>query len=536
MNLNILLNKSSLLELKNFIKSDKLIFDHLIQYINELIIPNLHINIEDTNNIEVDILKENLITESQNIIINLSLLLNDYLQLYPNKYVGINLNNKWYSKDKIINNSINHFEDKKIISDILTIITKISDIINTYLLLQLKLNKNTIKYLYKKIENIDNSIIIIKYYEKIEELENKLNLIKNKLNLTYYIEKDIRNYYIELFDKNYLYLPVSVLNIFITSLKFISKDENLLNFIFKLNDWIPTNMRCIFLSKILKIFSKNEYINKIKNFNPKIKQLIIDLNSLYYKYIQEKNEEFLIDIINVNRFINLLINKNKNSSDISNCDKIFLISVEINIIKFLISIKNKNHNSAINNDIDICIDIIYNILMLDFSIINSYLCYFVPLQLIEMIDYTNKNIINIIYIFFNNNKFTLAYLGSVLEIDIIQKLKLKISIKYIDYILYYKNIFEKMSNHDEASDLIDPLISSIIIIPYYVPLNSLDDFNRKVIVDKYIIETYLWENNQNPFNKNSLTISELNNYNNNKNIFNDITNIKNILKKIKNEI
>jgi hypothetical protein len=109
-------------------------------------------------------------------------------------------------------------------------------------------------------------------------------------------------------------------------------------------------------------------------------------------------------------------------------------------------------------------------------------------------------------------------------------LKLPITQNQTEKFLKYFNYYEHISENIQDMDIIDPISSTVLIIPYVLPMDS--DFTMCGMCDKNVIESCLWEKKENPFTRSELTIGMLKEFNSTKK---NIELIKNTKKKL-NEI
>lgn len=137
-----------------------------------------------------------------------------------------------------------------------------------------------------------------------------------------------------------------------------------------------------------------------------------------------------------------------------------------------------------------------------------------PNKLISLYDeeYSDKEInvhLDNIFKMYLSSKLGIYYLASMIELSQITKLPVNLeqNTKFTKWFNYYKYINENIAD----TDIIDPLTSTVLVIPYLIPMDN--NFTISNICDKNIIESYLWEKNENPFTRSELTIEKLKEFN-----------------------
>jgi hypothetical protein len=173
-----------------------------------------------------------------------------------------------------------------------------------------------------------------------------------------------------------------------------------------------------------------------------------------------------------------------------------------------------------NNDkiheyvLNILLQIIEYTLVCNRHLLDSYLVYSIPNKLVSLYDeeYSDNGInvhLDNIFKMYLSSKLGIYYLASMIELSQITKLPVNLeqSNKFTKWFNYYKYINENIAD----TNIIDPLTSTVLVIPYLIPMDN--NFTICNICDKNIIESYLWEKNENPFTRSELTIEQLKEFN-----------------------
>lgn len=509
---------------------NKTFLDELILYINKLIL-NCQVEYDRELDEMEDEIKNMLIEEVKTIIKNLSLVMCKYFNKKPDSLISLELNNVWYSSEKcmLINDKQieNPYIQNKTISKILTVICKLIDFLNDFYLNQIDRTNSQIEYFKRKLKEEEEKVSVYEFtlmtkqfdvlMEKIEGIKQK-NI--NNLREVHNISKPIQKYFINVFNMDFAnvtylqFTPISILNIFRSSLFFLSEDVDFLDFIVKFKEWLPSEYRCKYGVEIIRLINIKEldYKNKqiLRNFNPNPCLLIDDIITMYHK--SNKDKSILPEIVPLHYILGQF--KDKISWINLGIEKtITFVSVELSLI-------SKFDKSEINNDeiyesiLIILLELIKNTLMLNTSLFESYIVYLLPNKLISLYDnnYSNYKIsvcLDEIFRLYLSSKLGIYYLASMIELKEMSKLVTdqEHKNKFIKWFNYYKYINDNVSD----SDIMDPLTSSILVIPYVMPMDN--DFVLCNMCDKNIIESYLWEKNENPFTRGELTIEKLKGFN-----------------------
>lgn len=509
---------------------DKTYLDELIIDINKLIS-----NCQTDYNIELDDVEDDIkyiyIGEIKNIIKNLSIIICKYFEKKPDSLISLDLDNAWYLSEKTIyikKTGSNPYVKNITISKILTVICKLIDYLNEYHLNHITNIDKKIDYLKNKLKTEQDTVSVFQYtlltqhFNKIiEQLETSKKKYIVNFKDVYQLSKPILLYFINIFNSDFtnrIYLeftPITLLNIFQSSLYFLTDDSEFLNFIVKFKNWLPSDYRCKYGVEIIKLLNDKDldYNTKqiLKNFEPNAHLLIDDIISMYWK--TNKDPSIIIDICTLH-FILTNVKDKIIWSEIDNEKIILFISVELSLI-------SKFNKTEINNDeiyesiLKTLLIIIDHGLTLNTNLFDTYLVYSIPNKLFSLYDgkYLNNDIIihlDNIFRLYLSSKLGIYYLSSMIELDQISKLPTNSeqNEKFIKWLNYYKYINDNVSE----TDITDPLTTSVLVIPYVIPMNN--NFTICNMCDKNIIESYLWDKKENPFTRTELTIEKLKDFNN----------------------
>lgn len=545
-NICVFLTTNNIDIIEDFIKN-KLFLDDLIVHINKLI-SGCQVEYDRELDEMEDEIKNIFIEDIKTIIKNLNLVMCKYFNKKPDSYVSLELNNVWYLSEKcILLNDVrlsNCYTQNKTISKVLTIICKLIDFLNDFYLnqinktdLQIDFFKRKLKEEEEKASVYEFTFITIQFNMLMEKIKSTKEKYINNFREVYNISKPIQQYFINIFNldfANNVYLqftPISILNIFRSSLYFLTEDNDFLNFIVGFKKWLPSEYRCKYGVEIIKLLNNRDldYKNKqiLRNFNPDSYLLIDDIITMYYK--SNKDKSMLSDIVPLHFMLGQYKDK-INWIELGIERTIIFVSVEL-------SLTSKFDKSEINNQeiyeniLIILLNLIKYSLMSNDILFESYLIYLIPSKLISFYDseYLNSTILvclNDIFKLYLSSKLGIYYLASMIELTQMSKLITDVEQKnkFMKWFNYYKYINDNVSD----CDIIDPLSSSILVIPYVIPMDN--DYRITNMCDKNIIESYLWEKNENPFTRSILTVEKLKEFNN---LEKNIDLIKNTKKKLK---
>ena len=553
-----LVNKNYIFEKNELEKNIKFetTIEKLINYINEMIIPNCMIDYSQYVQNNDDIfqfkeLKELFTNEGIIIVTKLNKIILKHIEKKPYEYVNIDIKNNWYLNEPSINENTNNysnpFYDYKLISIILTINFKLIDFINDQFLNEIKYYEDRENYLKHILIEKEKELPYLQYLifkHKINDLlksidDDKKNMIDN-FKLFHENSKPLHTYFLSMFsfmknnnlDQYLSFIPSCILNIFRSSLYFIEEDIIFLEFIVQFEEWIPSSYRCSYLSKILGLSGKNEFKKFLIKFNPNINLIICDLISMHKKI--SKDQSILNDI---NLFNSLLSHIFKNKKYIISLNKnklVHFISIELEILS-----KIKEHKEHISNNNDYiniiknCLISIKYILFENKNLCDSYLLYQLPTTLLSLYncitdDYEFRECLDSIFLIFLENKLGIIYLSSILDEDSVKNLQIPLNEIHKTKLEKWCEIYKKMNNYIDYDQLIDPITSCTIVSPCVIPMDNSGKMLQ--ICDKNMIISCIWNKCENPFTRSSLTIEELEKLNENEESIEKLKQFNKILK------
>jgi hypothetical protein len=531
--------------IENTVKEDS-VLDELYRHISDVLLVNCQ-----TQQTPIVFGEQNYYLKIKCIIINLKMILIKYFDknVILGKIVSLDFDNPWYSTERTIlpNDDITQqFVQNKKISKILTIVCKLIDFLNEYHISKIINIDKQITYLKNKLNEPQKESGVL--YEFISaaiqvEIDNHELIKQNYINdfkEIHEISNPIQQYFLNIFDydftSNRIFLqntPITIFNIFQSSLYFLTTDSVFLRFIVKFKSWLPSNYRCIYGSAIIKLYNNTDLDLKNKKildkFNPDPNLLIDDIITMYWR--AKLDPSIFPDIAILNFILINFINK-INWHEFDNEKKILFVSIELSLV-------SKFNKEEIKDDVIyekilcVLLQSINNIIISNNNLLDSYIIYTVPSVLFSLYDgnYTNLNILinlNNIFRLYLLSRLGIYYLSTMISQENI--LKLPITQNQTEKFLKYFNYYEHISENIQDMDIIDPISSTVLIIPYVLPMDS--DFTMCGMCDKNVIESCLWEKKENPFTRSELTIGMLKEFNSTKK---NIELIKNTKKKL-NEI
>ena len=381
------------------------------------------------------------------------------------------------------------------------------------------------------------------FYNEVFDIEEKndfnlmlffFKIINNKIISNFIINQksiDFLLYYI-LANISYIKKEISIINSDIINIFYV----NILNFYSELDNYDDyskndTKYKIIYIIRLLTKNNKNNDNIFTINFNSIIKNN------------NNKTIKFLNSIItDINFYLEELILYLKNSDNYLLLIKtLYSILIEtLNFMKFFLN--NKKFGNITFND-EIWINFINstnlhikNIIELDiniFHITNNYNLSEVCILLLDI-----YNIFNNI----NSVKFTTLMSNDTrsFKINIFNKLiKLLLDNNKInqetfnEFELLFSEIKKlndielKNNYHNIPEELCDPLVNSLFIEPVVLPTSQ-------IIVDLLVIKRHLLVNNTDPFNRNVLTIEDIELYNQKPEIIEKINDLKKKIEEYKN--
>lgn len=387
---------------------------------------------------------------------------------------------------------------------------------NNIVRLNIHEHMNKKKYI---LEAINNSLLLYKHYEKINDTKNLENIKNNMKKLVFNFYPEHEN--IDLFDKEYI--------------EYLKKN---INFLILLHDYVVIVVKLGFISNNVNNNNKkiylNELLNNIKksslNSKPLIQQINTILESIITKYNTIDNithfvkDEILINIQKYNHILNDLNTLQKIREKMNN-----LIKSCANI---LFTIKN---NSSHTNIININLELLYS----HINLINNELISFniaiktLNVDLVSLkqyLDKNNKTYLEIFNLYFNNHEIIYSSYKSIID-DLLKFKSLSNNEKYVNFdkINLYYNSFKSVIDNYESDyavfrDKINAELSPLfVLLKESKQINYNDSILKLKYIENILTETTIF--NDDLFINNVTTkINDL--VENGEKIPNDITNIK----------
>lgn len=513
MDIILLINQTSLdmNTLEQQLKADNSM-EIIVNYIIQNIFPNALIRdqIDTDNNEPLDLneVRETSINEGIELVKKLSLIIQKYITGKSGEYVNIDTSMQWFTGDAsliAIPECPNIFKNKKKISAILAIICKLVDFINTIFLTDIDLLNRKLSYVTAQPTSMHKIYLVGHLTKYHAECVAKFKAFHGHC----YI---IHDYILSIYRTNnhgYLgYMPQSTLNIFSSSLYFLKDDINFLNFIIDFVDWLPSEVRCKYFTKMILLKDKS----LIMRFNPKVSLLIDDLNTLYKVYL--KNPSIIEDLVIITQIINYIFQNRKIDLTIEQNILIYFVSVQLTIISKIKSIKIDIPIDEYYHIIIDCFQCILKVINNDHNILNSYLIYYIiniSLDFYEDDNIILKSILDDLYFHLLQHKLTIIYLCSIKEEEYLLNMKIFLNMQQKDNIKLWIKIYSKIKESEFYDEFIDQITSCVIVKPCFIPMNA--DGTMIQVCDEYMISSYLWTTPVNPFTRTSLSISELMEFN-----------------------
>ncbi len=501
-------------------------FQDIIKCINDTIINynssyNEQLDIQDEINI-----KKMSIRDIRQIFANFNKILNKYFTVKPDATILIDLDSQWYSSDKMLieTGDARPFSpptpNNRIMSKILTINCKLIDFLNDVHILQIKSIKNNIRYMKHELEQKKSTISVNQYNylksvveAKVTQYNTVMDQIKSEFKEIHTQSKPIQSYFLIRADfVEYLStIPISIFNIFNSSLFFIEDDIEFLDFVIKQKEWLPSELRCEYLKKIMKLMEKQgleqDVLVKLHTFNPNPVILVDDIITMYWK--SKKDPESISYIY----MLQMLISRFKQRINIYTIDiqkLIMLTSVELELISKLdktqLGLEQKIYESMCYT----VLDNINHLVNLSPEIFNCYLIYQIPNVLLKLFDETFTNtqvysMLNSIFTTHMSSRHGIYYLSSMIDEAKMTKLQTLLTEEQAGKLTKWYKVYKHINDNVFDSDIVDPLTSTVLVIPSVFPM-STDDPDNIGICDKHVFGAYLWEKKENPFTRSELTI------------------------------
>ena len=500
---------------------------NIISYINDVLIPNLmsnHLD-DDLNDYELHQFHKLFYNEICFILFKLCRLFERNRLM--NEFVMIDLKNTWFKGERMILNKEtskkleNPFSNNKIISQTLTICTKLIDLISqvyetkiTYINDKIQAVTDLYKIIFKRYYNLGTYVFDTEYHAILDTYNHEYMEV-------WEVSKTIRSYYMSLFyhiqcldtdaqGQYYSHIPECIFNTFTSSLYFIPGDHDFVEFIqnvysgseYNTGIMVPPSFRYKYLlSYHLNATDSTVLLNR--------NDIMID--DIIYLYNEYKTDSSILMLDCSVQILKILNDGRLPISHINSIRPSFnkLFQLFTIICSHLLELSNSQDlkfkdKTVIIKYCNILLSYMGHILHEVPSLLNSYLVYCIPkcISTIDktlLVDLNIENIINI-YDLLLNHKYGIYYLIGLIDQDdiILKKMNLSENMR-----TFMGNIFEKSKN----AEMIDEITCQPIIVPFYLP-------PKNILCDRYMTESYLWNKSENPYTREPLTINQLKEYNN----------------------
>ncbi len=509
-------------------------FTIITNYINQLFV-NFNSSFDEQIDINDEIeIKKMLIREIKQIFYNFNKILYRYFEVKPDATILIDLDFQWYASDKMLIEveQSRPFSpptpNNRTISKILTINCKLIDFLNETYILQIKSLKNRIRYMQSDLEQKKNTLSVNQYNyvksvldTKVNEINSIIEKVKIEFKEIHAQSKPIHNYFLLRADfVEYLSMvPVSIFNIFNSSLFFIEEDRDFLNFAIQQKSWLPSEIRCEYLKKIMGLMEKQglepEILTILHSFNPDPITVIDDIISLYWK--SKKDPESISYIFMLQTLI-IRCKTRINAYTVAIDKLVMFISVELELISKLDKTQLGLEQKIYESMCYIVLENIDHMVKLSPEIFDSYLIYQIPNVLLKLFDETFENpkvyqIINNIFVTHMSSRYGIYYLSSMIDESKKDKLQVLLTEEQATKLVKWYKTYKYINDNIFDSDIVDPLTSTVLVIPNVFPMSADNNTDNIGICDKYVFEAYLWEKKENPFTRSELTISKFEEFN-----------------------
>jgi hypothetical protein len=550
---NLYKNSVSLQEIENSLRTNKNLLPEIINYVSKSIIPytvtdySEHIqNMDDEN--QFDEMRHLFIGEGIQIFQNLWTVFQVYIQKNPQKFVNLDISISWYEsadpivprcKDNKLEYIPNPFANKPLFSTMLSILTKLAEHIGSVYSNNLSLLDRRIEYIERLIKEKDAMTALV-YQNILEKVKkNREHEIKQYQQFVA-LCAPLRDYYYALLGQTAYchYLPASVLDIFLV-FQDIAMDDAFLIFFLRFDDFLSSEFRSKYLPKVITLLSDKEanFSTKsiLKTFQPKMDLFIMDIITLYKKYL--KDPSLLQDIFFIVSVCARCFKKNRYQiHSLCTQQHINFVSICVTLISKLDEIKkdlpDENTYSLLVGD---AIQCILEVIQENKNVLDSYLEYQLTNCIIELVkkeELVQKYSSILVQLFDSvlETKLSVIYMANTLSdtgldgllTSFITPCKLQ---KVKQWSTIYKNI------QDPDDSIVDPLTSCVVVKPCFIPIDTQGTMTQ--VCDLYMLCTYLWSKPENPFTRQPLSIEDVLEFNQKDDI---IEANKNVVKELKKAI
>lgn len=546
---NFYKNRVALQDIEKSLKSNKELLPDIIIYISKSIIPytvtdySEHIqNMEDEN--MFDEMRHLFIGEGIQLFQNLWTVFQVYTQKNPQKFVNLDTSLSWYENaepivslpDKSIESP---FAVKPLFSTILSILTKLAEHISSVYSNNLSLLDRRIEYIERLIKEKDAMTALV-YQNILEKVKKNRELEIKQYQGFVSMCAPLRDYYYALLGQTAYchYLPASVLDIFLV-FQDIQMDDAFLIFFLRFDDFLSSEFRSKYLPKVITLLSDKDtnYSTKsiLKTFQPKMDLFIMDIITLYKKYL--KDPTLLQDIFFIISVCARCFKKNRYQiHSLTTQQHINFVSICVTLISKLDEIKkdlpDENTYTLLVGD---AIQCILEIVQENKSVLDSYLEYQLTNCMIEFVkkeELVQKYSSVLVQLFdcVLETKLSVIYMANTLSDTGLDGLLTSfITPCKLEKVKQWSTIYKNIQDPDDS--IVDPLTSCVVVKPCFIPIDTQGTMTQ--VCDLYMLCTYLWSKPENPFTRQPLSIENVLEFNKKEEI---IEANKNIVRELKQAI
>jgi len=546
---NFYKNRVALQDIEKSLKSNKELLPDIIIYISKSIIPytvtdySEHIqNMEDEN--MFDEMRHLFIGEGIQLFQNLWTVFQVYTQKNPQKFVNLDTSLSWYENaepivslpDKSIESP---FAVKPLFSTILSILTKLAEHISSVYSNNLSLLDRRIEYIERLIKEKDAMTALV-YQNILEKVKKNRELEIKQYQGFVSMCAPLRDYYYALLGQTAYchYLPASVLDIFLV-FQDIQMDDAFLIFFLRFDDFLSSEFRSKYLPKVITLLSDKDtnYSTKsiLKTFQPKMDLFIMDIITLYKKYL--KDPTLLQDIFFIISVCARCFKKNRYQiHSLTTQQHINFVSICVTLISKLDEIKkdlpDENTYTLLVGD---AIQCILEIVQENKSVLDSYLEYQLTNCMIEFVkkeELVQKYSSVLVQLFdcVLETKLSVIYMANTLSDTGLDSLLTSfITPCKLEKVKQWSTIYKNIQDPDDS--IVDPLTSCVVVKPCFIPIDAQGVMTQ--VCDLYMLCTYLWSKPENPFTRQPLSIENVLEFNKKEEI---IEANKNIVRELKQAI
>lgn len=520
---NFYKNSVPLHEIETCLKTNKNLLPEIIDYVSKSIIPytvtdySEHIqNLDDES--QFDEMRHLFLGEGIQLFKNFWTVFQVFVQKNPQKFVNLDTTLAWYHNAPPILPSCNHddyFIQKPLFSTIVSILTKLAEHIGSVYSNNLSLLGRRIEYIERLIKEKDAMTALV-YQNILERVKKNYESERHQYENFVTVAAPLRDYFYLLLGQTAYchYLPASVLDIFLVFVD-IPMDDSFLIFFLRFDDFLSSEFRSKYLPKVITLLSDNDanYSTKsiLKTFKPKMDLLIMDIITLYKKYL--KDPSLLQDIFFIVSVCARCFKKNRYQIHSMHTEQlIHFVSICVTLISKLDEMKkelpDQNTYSLLVGD---AIQCILEVIQEDKKVLDSYLEYQLTNCIIELVkkeELVQKYSSVLVQLFDGvlDTKLSVIYMANTLsDTGLDGLLSSFITPSKLQKVKQWSSIYKNIKDPDDT--ILDPLTSCVVVKPCFIPIDVQGIMTQ--VCDLYMLCTYLWSKPENPFTRQPLSIENV---------------------------